>query len=206
MKIILADINIDVCNAWHRYCPPSDIVEQIYHGSILDIKADAVVSPANSFGFMDGGIDLVYRNYFGLEIELRLQQRIKHHHHGELLVGTVTYLITNRGQPNLIIAPTMRVPSNIRHTVNVYLATRAALLEVEWELWDEIQTVAFPGMGTGIGQVDPEICARQMRAAIGDVLLEEAPTEPKDILKRHRWMLGADASMSVRRAFGGREE
>lgn len=29
-------------------------------GDPIDIRADAVVSPANSFGFMDGGIDLVY--------------------------------------------------------------------------------------------------------------------------------------------------
>ncbi len=34
----------------------------------LDVKCDAVVSPANSFGFMDGGIDLIYSHRFGTNL------------------------------------------------------------------------------------------------------------------------------------------
>ena len=30
--------------------------------------ADAIVSPANSFGFMDGGIDMVYSKRFGWQM------------------------------------------------------------------------------------------------------------------------------------------
>jgi hypothetical protein len=33
---------------------------------ILEARVDALVIQANSFGFMDGGIDLAYRNFFGL--------------------------------------------------------------------------------------------------------------------------------------------
>ena len=32
----------------------------------------------------------------------------------------------------------------------------------------EIQRVAFPGLGTGVGQLGPNTCARQVRAAIDD--------------------------------------
>jgi hypothetical protein len=39
----------------------------------IDIKADAIVSPANSFGFMDGGIDAVYTYQFGAGLQERLQ-------------------------------------------------------------------------------------------------------------------------------------
>jgi O-acetyl-ADP-ribose deacetylase (regulator of RNase III) len=39
------------------------------HGDIFEHMADVTVSPANSFGYMDGGIDLVYSNYFGWELE-----------------------------------------------------------------------------------------------------------------------------------------
>jgi O-acetyl-ADP-ribose deacetylase (regulator of RNase III) len=37
----------------------------VHQVSILDVACDAVVSPANSFGFMDGGIDAVYLSLFG---------------------------------------------------------------------------------------------------------------------------------------------
>jgi O-acetyl-ADP-ribose deacetylase (regulator of RNase III) len=33
---------------------------RISGGDIFELKADAIVSPANSFGYMDGGIGLVY--------------------------------------------------------------------------------------------------------------------------------------------------
>lgn len=32
----------------------------IHEGSILDLEVDALVSPGNSFGYTDGGIDLEY--------------------------------------------------------------------------------------------------------------------------------------------------
>lgn len=32
----------------------------MHEGSILDVEGDALVSPVNSFGFMDGGIDRAY--------------------------------------------------------------------------------------------------------------------------------------------------
>lgn len=53
---------------------------------------------------------------------------------------------------------------------------------------DVVQTVAFPGMGTGVGRVPPEVCARQMRAAIEDVLLDryEFPVSWMDAQRRHQ--------------------
>jgi hypothetical protein len=46
--------------------------ERIVHQQdILTRTADAILSPANSFGFMDGGIDLLYSNFFGWELQDR---------------------------------------------------------------------------------------------------------------------------------------
>ena len=74
----------------------------------------------------------------------------------------------------MIAAPTMRVPMPLGATLNPYLATRAVLLLVrDGALAGQVETVAFPGMGTGVGRVPPGICARQMRAAVGDVLRGE---------------------------------
>ncbi|MGL5833411.1 MAG: macro domain-containing protein [Waterburya sp.] len=160
----------------------------MYHGSIFDVKCDAVVSPANSFGFMDGGIDLIYSHRFGWQVQERLQKLIRVKHHGELLIGRAEIVETdNEAIPYLIAAPTMRVPMILKETetIHPYLAARAVLLLVKHscfedgylkgeKLSDMIQTIAFPGLGTGIGQVSASTCAHQVRVAIEEVLFEKS--------------------------------
>ena len=41
-----------------------------------------------------------------------------------------------------------------------------------------VQMVAFPGLGTGVGQIDFKTCARQVRAAIEDALYESQEFTP----------------------------
>ena len=57
MNIVLADRQKVVVEAWKDALGRSANVT-IHHGSIFDVACDALVSPANSFGFMDGGLDL----------------------------------------------------------------------------------------------------------------------------------------------------
>ena len=181
MNIVLTAREKSLAEAWERFC--GDLPgASVHRGSILDVTCDAVVSPANSFGFMDGGIDMLYTQHFGWEVQERLQHLIRERHHGELLVGTAEIVETGHPRiPYLIAAPTMRVPMILRDTVNPYLAARAALLLVKCEqfasgplqgepLASVVTTVAFPGLGTGVGRVEPSTCARQMRAAIEEVL------------------------------------
>ncbi|MGA2849917.1 MAG: macro domain-containing protein [Terracidiphilus sp.] len=184
MKLILSAVDESLAIAWQRFCGDLDFVE-IRFGSILEARCDAVVSPANSFGFMDGGIDAVYLRRFGHDLQTRLRQTIAERHHGELLVGAAELLETGDSAiPYMIVAPTMRVPMVLTESVNAYLATRAAILLVRNQQFrsgsgqgrpiaEKIQRVAFPGMGTGVGQLGPLTCARQMRAAIDDVLLDQ---------------------------------
>ena len=68
MKLILSATEALLANAWEKFCGDLDFVE-VHRGSILDVECDAVVSPANSFGFMDGGIDALYMAYFGSDIQ-----------------------------------------------------------------------------------------------------------------------------------------
>ena len=42
-------------------------------GSILEVSTDALVSPANSFGYMDGGLDLLLSEHFGCIYAFHLQ-------------------------------------------------------------------------------------------------------------------------------------
>jgi len=133
---------------------------------------------------MDGGIEATYQTFFGRDIQERVQSLIVERHHGELLVGAADLVETGHARiPYMIVAPTMRVPMVLNDSVNAYLAARAALLLVKHDrfqsgpdrgrlLSEKIQRLAFPGLGTGVGQLGPTTCARQLRAAIDDVLLD----------------------------------
>lgn len=206
MKIVLTAIDESLAHAWEKTCGDLECV-QIYRGPIFDVGCDAVVSPANSFGFMDGGIDLLYCKFFGRNIEKRVQQAIAEFHHGELLVGTAEIVETgDSGIPFLIAAPTMRVPTILRDTVNPYLAARAVLLLIKHGLFhagllagqavaDHVHTVAFPGLGCGVGQVEPEVCGRQVRAAIDEVILGRTsfPNSWWEASQRHQLLYGSEA-------------
>jgi len=182
MKLILADTNHLVVEAWQQYCSSIDGIV-IRKGSIFEQDCQAIVSPGNSFGFMDGGLDLSILNFFGLHIQERLQHTIFAQHHGELIVGLAELINTDHHNiPYVIAAPTMRVPMILGDsTINVYLAMRAVLLLVKFgtlsdstPLSNIIETVAVSGLGTGVGKVPPAICARQMRTAIEDIMLNKS--------------------------------
>src|SRR5260370_6767409 len=118
MKLILTAVEESLADAWTKFCGDLDFVT-IHLGSILDLDCDAVVSPANSYGFMDGGIDAIYIGYFGSDVQTRLRRQILDHHHGELIVGQADVIETGHERiPFLIAAPTMRVPMNLGETVN----------------------------------------------------------------------------------------
>lgn len=186
MKIILTATDEPLATAWEESCGDLDDVT-VHRGSIIELQCDAVVSPANSFGFMDGGIDALYSYHFGWHVQERLQALIREKHHGELLVGAAEIVETDNTRiPFLIAAPTMRVPMILRDSVHLYLAARGVLLLIKNGIFatgslagekiaDAVKSVAFPGLGTGVGRVAPEICARQVRAAIEDVVLGKLP-------------------------------
>lgn len=199
MKIVLAAVEAELAAAWQHYC--SDLPDvTIHRGSILDLSVDAVVSPANSFGFMDGGIDRRYSQRFGWKVQDRLQELIRNRHHGELLVGAAEIVATDDLRiPFLIAAPTMRVPMLLADTVNPYLAAWATLLLIQQGTFPAgvldgepvsaaITSIAFPGLGTGIGRVAPEVCARQVRAAIEEVILGRGayPQSWSEAQERHQ--------------------
>jgi hypothetical protein len=104
----LRDIDEEVVQSWKTHFKDVENVS-ISGGDIFELKADAIVSPANSFGYMDGGIDLVYIKRFGWELQTRLQSHLKEQHDGELPVGQATIVETFDSEiPFLISAPTMR--------------------------------------------------------------------------------------------------
>lgn len=187
--IFLHTLDSAMARAWEAAfarAPGVSIVE----GDILQGNADALLSPANSFGYMDGGIDLAYRRFLGQRIEVELQRRIAAEHCGELPVGSALVLATGHAAfPYLIAAPTMRVPEHIQDSVNVYLAFRAALIAVRTHnagAAAPIRTLRAPALGTGVGRMPLSRAAFQMRAAYDSVLGTAAwRSDPTSILVHH---------------------
>lgn len=199
LHLILADVQPGVVQAWQQLLADKPYVT-FHQGSIFDVTCDALVSPANSFGFMDGGIDMAISRFFGWHVQERVQTLIRETYHGELLVGQADIVPTDHASiPYVITAPTMRVPMVLTETVNVYLATRAALLLIRHGRFPDntpirqtIRRVAVPGMGTGVGKVPPAICARQMRQAILEVMEEQTqfPQTWAEAQQRHQLLYG----------------
>jgi O-acetyl-ADP-ribose deacetylase (regulator of RNase III) len=199
IRLALVAVNDEMASAWTRAARGLPDVE-VFRGSILDVKCDAVVSPANSFGFMEGGIDAAYVRRFGVRIETRVRDQILEHHGGELLVGEASIVETGDSEvPFLICAPTMRIPMRVTDTVNPYLAARAVFRLLEHghfmgapfpgvAIHDLVRVVAMPGLGTGTGGVTPDQCARQVRAAYDAVMVGkfEMPASLADAVSSHR--------------------
>jgi O-acetyl-ADP-ribose deacetylase (regulator of RNase III) len=193
----MTDIRISICDLnplfvaeAHRHLMDLPNVFEVAHRSVLDRPVDAVVSPANSFGFMDGGVDWAYLQFFGEELQTRVQTVIRLQRFQELLVGDAIVVPTyNEAIRFLIVAPTMRVPKIIGDPADVMLATRAALRMACNFRFDHI---AMPGMGTGCGQVRPDIAARAMRSGI-EAGLRDTPRRPycwREARERHLQLKG----------------
>jgi len=156
--------------AWKEYFQDSEFV-QLIEADITTVNCDAIVSPANSFGFMDGGLDLALSHRFGWGIQEELQQKINSLDEKELLIGKSLTINTNDSEvPYLISAPTMRVPMsfNIATSVNAYLAMKAILIACKNN--KAINTVAIPGLCTGCGKMPFQIAANQMFLAFNEII------------------------------------
>jgi len=185
MKITIRDTNPAFAAAW-TFDLPGVVVE---HGSILDVICDAFVSPANSFGFMDGGVDYAYSAYMGWHVQAAVQREIAKMPFGELLVGQALVIPTGYDRaPHLICAPTMRIPRRITDPADVMLATRAA---VSAALERGLEHIAFPGMGTGCGGLPFDIASKAMRAGIETALAPLPPPQTwREAQERHSLLIG----------------
>lgn len=150
---------------------------QVRVSDIMQIKADCIVSPGNSYGLMDGGVDGVIA--YGLDMIDRTTVRpaIQKYFQGEQPVGTSIIFKTPASeiQPDkppafkyLAHTPTMRVPKNVNYSDNAYLAFRAllsTLLTHNRENNGNIESVVLTPFCTGSGEMNPEKSAQQMRLA-----------------------------------------
>ncbi len=176
LRFSLGDTNVEVANALAAAFEKIFTVEVVC-GNLLDLDCDAMVSPANSFGDMGGGIDKAIDDFFHGEAQRRIMAAIAEQYCGELPVGAAMVVpMSSRRFPFLIVAPTMRIPRNIAGSINAYLSMRAvlvALLRHNNAHAQPIRTIAICGLGTGVGGMHPNEAAEQMRAAFDSVIGEK---------------------------------
>jgi O-acetyl-ADP-ribose deacetylase len=121
---------------------------------LTEMPVDAVVNPANSLGIMGGGVAGALSRRGGPTIQKEAMSL------APIAVGAA--VVTNAGQlwaKAVIHAPTMEEPGAKVGVENVRRATRAALLAAAHH---GFEVIAIPGMGTGLGGVDPADAARAM--------------------------------------------
>ena len=180
-------------DAWKNEFAEAKNVD-IIEGDICQTDCNAIVSPANSFGFMDGGLDYALSEHFGWDLQDKLQHEIQQLPEGELLIGKALVIATGDKQvPWLISAPTMRVPMsfNIPTSVNAYLAMKAILVAAKAH--PEIHSVAIPGLCTGVGRMPAPTAARQMFRAYEEIALGKKPSfEDFGDAQKYHWRLNED--------------
>ncbi|MEN9399011.1 MAG: hypothetical protein RL632_112 [Bacteroidota bacterium] len=190
LKLILVDVNPWMCKAWKLAFAHHDNVTVI-HDRFQNIpEYDCMVSAANSYGCMDGGIDGHITKYFGQQLMDRVQAHIVTHYLGEQPIGTSFIIPTYHEQhPFLAHTPTMRFPEPIAHTDNVYHAMRAMLLAVRehnMKSDQKIITIACPGLGALTGEVPLEKVARQMERAYASVIEPLTDLSWQSIIQKRR--------------------
>ena len=126
----------------------------IKKGDITQEDVDAIVNPANSFMIMGGGVALAIKLKGGEEIEKEAMSK------APVNIGDAIYTSAGKLKARYIIhAPTMKNPAERTNEENVRKAVIAALKVAE-KL--KVKSLAFPGMGTGVGGLDKYKAARAM--------------------------------------------
>ncbi len=127
---------------------------EVIKGDITRVSVNAIVNPANSWMIMGGGVAGAIRRVGGEEIEVEARR------HAPVRVGEAVTTSAGRLPCRYVIhAPTMERPAMRTTLSKVRAAVRAALLEADRRC---IKAIAFPGMGTGVGGLDPFEAAEAM--------------------------------------------
>ena len=177
MKIYLLDINPTMTQAWEKcfsHVKDIEIVNDDF-AHFMDAHPDieAVVSPANAYGLMDGGYDKAITDYFGKELQYKVQNIIVKEWYGEQPVGTSLTVLTDKAVANshklirLIHTPTMRSPEVIIDPRIVYQCMRTTLIEAKKH---DIQSIVIPAFGGLCGQVPYDELAYYMYLAYKQVI------------------------------------
>ena len=141
-------------------------VEEDFSSFMRKENVECIVSPANAFGLMDGGYDLAITQWFGPELQKRVQQYIIDNYYGEQPVGTSFIIDANEKGQKLIHTPSMQTPREILDPFVVYQCMRSTLM---CAYQNNVKSILIPLFGGGCGGVHPQIIAKMMKLAYDQI-------------------------------------
>lgn len=174
-KFIFFDINKDIVDGYEQILKHHIIGSQFIATDvdtlINNYKMDAIVSPANSYGFMTGGIDRALNKTFN-KIDIKLRQTIESFKidtcpRGQYIlpVGMCLTIPTNHPRcPLMLSVPTMLFPASIVNSDNVYKAFKAILSAYG----NKNIIISCCGLGTLTGNMTGTTSAYQILRAYQD--------------------------------------
>ena len=176
-------------------CSCSDIAAVEREGAMF-------VSPANSLGDMDGGIDMVLSRTMFPSCEKRLKALIaalgrpylrespaiagqmrRSGLQPLLRVGSAAWFMVGP-RTGFIAAPTMFLPHDVADTQNAYWAFLAALVAADRAVktsGGSLHTLVCTSLCCGVGRMEPEQAAIQMRRAWDDFHAGRVPAEVEQV-------------------------
>ena len=163
MKVLIADHNNSTIASIEELNPSFEVEL----GDPLAFDIDAVVSPANTKGIMNGGYDAVLRRYFGIGIEYMVHQYLE-----KFKIDVGQAIAVKTGHPKvdwLIVSPTVSVSGEglSGHTSVSYAC---AYNSVKVAIEKNVEYLGMTGLGTGVGGLDRREAARQQVKGIEDAL------------------------------------
>jgi O-acetyl-ADP-ribose deacetylase (regulator of RNase III) len=140
-----------------------NIVLELVHGDIVDIKADALVNAANNELWMGAGVAGAIKRAGGAEIEQEAMKK------GPITIGSSIETRAGKLACRYIIHAAVMGRDLNTNADYVKKATRSSL-----ELANKLGlvSIAFPALGTGVGAFPIEECAKIMIDEIVDFDME----------------------------------
>lgn len=199
LKITLIDTDETMCDGWKNVIAQYRYTDDDYFPNVEVVNKDCVewlrennnhllgiVSPANSFGLMDGGFDGAIRRYFMEDYDFDVipivQQHLKEKFWGEQPVGTSTLVKLPVIGSYILHTPTMIRPSIITDPRVVYHCMRSCILEA---MRTECTHILVPAFGGCCGKVDKKLIAEYMIAAIYTFEYSPQPATWHEVYHHH---------------------
>jgi O-acetyl-ADP-ribose deacetylase (regulator of RNase III) len=155
-----------------QFIPNCEFVHSDLDILLMNKNVNAIVSPANSYGFMNGGIDRDINRIMD-NVEQQVKQRIGqvgiYDNSGRKFLPVGNCEVISKNNKFLFVSPTMTMPGYIldANNKNVFLAFYAILKKVGemMKKYNYNLVIACPSLGTGVGNMDPKKSAMQVKYA-----------------------------------------
>ena len=173
---------MEICwNAYFNEEKDVNVVCDDLYNFLHSHQVECVVSPANSYGLMDGGFNLDISEYFGWDLQARVQKYIIEHFKGEQPVASSFIIDTGTDNMKLIHTPTMRQPFPVKDPMIIYQCMRTSLMVA---LENNIESIVIPAFCGEFGDVSTKVIARLMYEGYRQVM---NPPEAIDWDYAERW-------------------